>query len=70
MDCNVRINVNFLHIFYLFNKCGLVQLCIKQNGHSNLCTTGPQLVLGSEARKRRYLTMWIFPMNRECHVLV
>ena len=65
--------VNSVHIIcicLIYDKCKLVQLCIKQNGNSYLCTTGPQLVLGSEARNRRYLKMCIFSMNTECECRV
>ena len=34
----------YICICLIYNTCGLVQLCINQNHHSYLCTTGPQAV--------------------------
>ena len=64
--------VNFLHILYLFY---LQLMWVDPVVHKAKCLflfmlTGPQLVLGSEALKRKYLKMWIFSMNTECECLV
>ena len=72
MDCNAyhcKLST-YIYICLIYNKCGFVQLCIKQTGHCYLCTAGPQLVLGREARNRRYLKMWIFSMKIECECRV
>ena len=64
--------VNLLHILYLFY---LQLMWVDPVVHKAKCSflfmlTGPQLVLGSDARNRRYLKMWLFSMNRECECLV